>query len=99
MNKFKNENRTSYVQHGFVNKNFPPLSFDFYFSYGTFSSSQYNLDNRFKNCKIFNCGKVIEFKSFKKVNNVIGISLNTLDNENKILDLIMHLLTKYKFSM
>ena len=99
VNKFKNEIRTSYVQHGFVNKNFPPLSFDFYFSYGTFSSSQYNLDNRFKNCKIFNCGKVIEFKSFKKVNNVIGISLNTLDNEKKILELILHLLTKYKFSI
>lgn len=80
-----------YVQHGMVSNRFPPLEYDFFFAYGNKSISCYRKLNTNINCvpvgRVYTQSAEIE----KKDNLKIGVSINLLDDFNKVILLLTDL--------
>ena len=80
--------QTVYIQHGFTTESFPPILFDQFFSYGKSTVQKYQFLN--PKCEVFTCGKVFTEYSKQEIlpkdnsSNVIGISVNLLDDISKI---------------
>ena len=80
--------QTVYIQHGFTTESFPPILFDQFFCYGKSTVQKYQFLN--PKCEVFTCGKVFNDYSKQVIppkdnsSNVIGISVNLLDDISKI---------------
>ena len=81
-----------YVQHGMVTDKFPELEANYFFSYGKYSSLCYQNKT---NCKIIEVGRSYSvnngFINNSKDNNRIGISINKLDCEIKLEQVIQYI--------
>jgi hypothetical protein len=80
------------VQHGMVTDKFPELEANYFFSYGKYSSFCYQNKT---NCKIIEVGRSYsvnnDFVNNSKENNRVGISINELDCEIKLEQVIKYI--------